>query len=406
MTGHITIISCGLGSKNLTARHYKIVNNADVLAGGDRLTAWFPNFAGEVISIGAHALETVEHIVKTAKDKNVTILASGDALFFGIARLFLDKVPGDKLTILPNITAAQAALSHLHTPWQSAKFFSVHGRSASLPTLQILRESVAVIYCDSIRTPGNVATELINSYPGCSLRSAAIAAKLGTEEEFIKCSTIKALAESDCRGMSMLILLPIEHKLLQRMTPALSLGVPDEKYEHEANLITHAEVRAVVLSKLQIRPGIMWDLGAGSGSVSVEAAGLCRDIKVYAVEAKKHRCDHIKQNAFKTGCSQYEVTQGDILESIDNLPRPHIIFIGGGGIRIRDIVTKAYQSLLPGGTLVATSVLEETRSALMEVMPKVERCTVELSVRRSVPLGKSKMMKPDNPVCIFTFKKG
>ncbi len=405
MNGHITIISCGLGKKNITPEHLVAVNSADVLAGGDRLTAWFPQFKGEVISIGAHASETVANIIDIAKDKHVAVLASGDALFFGIARLFLDKVSNDNISIIPNITAAQSALAQLKVPWQDAEFFSVHGRTYALPNLEILRKPIAVIYCDSVRTPGSVAKELITSYPYCSLRPAAIAAKLGTNEEMIQCGTIKELAKSSCRGMSMLILLPPEGESANLMIPSLSLGIADDKYEHEANLITHAEVRAVVLSKLQIRPGVMWDLGAGSGSVSVEAAGLCRGIKVYAVEAKQHRCEHIKQNALNTGGSQYEVTQGEILKTIDDLPRPNIVFIGGGGDEIKDIVTRAYQALLPGGTLVATSVLEETRSSLMTVLPEIERNTIEISVRRSVPLGKSQMMKPDNPVCIFTFKK-
>ncbi len=405
MNGHITIVSCGLGPDYLTAEHYATVKQADILVGGKRLLNWFPDFNGEKVPIASHVTETIDKIIIASQSRKIAVLASGDSLFFGIANLFINKVPKEKLTILPNITAAQAAFSLLNIPWSSAEFFTVHGRENILPAYNILRADTAVIYCDNTRTPKIIANELIKKYPVAANRNAAIAAQLGTDNEIIKCGTLKELTESDCPGMSMLILLPSQSDMPNNVMPRLALGLNDNCYEHENNLITHPEVRAVVLSKLQLRSGIMWDLGAGSGSVSIEAACLCKNIKVYAVEKKAHRCEHIKQNAANAGCAQYKIINADILESIQDLPEPDIVFIGGGGAQIKNILATAYNALRKGGTMVVTAILEETKTAVSTTLPDIKYEFIEVAIRRSTSLGNNKIMKPDNPISIFTFKK-
>lgn len=404
MSGELIVVSCGLGSDDLTQCHYDAVHNAEVLAGGKRLLAWFPEFDGEKIEIGAHASETVLRLAEIAKEKCVVVLASGDALFFGVARLFLEHMPPERLAVLPNITAVQAAMARIHLPWQSARFFSVHGRSARLPWRVVMRAESAVIYCDSIRTPAVVAAGLIRNHPAVAERLAVVAAKLGADDERVCRGTLAELADSDVSGMSMLILMPLGSEA-DEMLPELSLGLDDDVYEHEGGLITHPEIRAVVLSKLRLRAGVMWDLGAGSGSVSVEAAGLCERLDVYAVERKPERCEQIRLNAEKEGCLNYHLIQGEVLASLVNMPAPNRVFIGGGGAEINLIVTQAYEALMPSGILVATAILEETRAKMLSVMPDVAREVFEISVRNSVPLGKNTIMKPQNPITIFVFRK-
>ena len=328
----------------------------------------------------------------------------GHALFFGIARLFAGKVPRDRLSIIPNVTAAQAALARLQLPWQSARFFSVHGRSRALPWRLALQAPLAVIYCDSVRSPAQVAQNLVDAYPAAADRRAAIVEKLGSDNERIRHGTIALLAGVAAEGMSMLVLLPPDAERADT-TPELPLGLADDQYLREKDLMTHAEVRAVALSKLRLRSGVLWDLGAGSGSVSIEAAGLCEGIRVYAVEAKPERCEHICENAARAGCTHYEVVTDDIMSAIKTLPAPVAVFVGGGGAAIAQIVTAAFDALRPGGTLVAAAVLEETRSRLMSALPGIERTTCEISVRRSAPLGKGTMMRPQNPVCLFVYTK-
>lgn len=402
MSGHLTILGCGLGPADCTERHRQAVETADVLAGGQRLLAWFPDFEGERVTIGARAADTARDLAARAETERVAVLASGDPLFFGIARLFLPLVPPEALTILPNCTAAQAALARLHMPWAKTRFFSVHGRSCPLPWDRILRSPSAVIYGDRRRTPAVIAAELLERFPPASSRRAAILDSLGGEERITE-GTLAELASVGCTPLSMLVLRETPAEQLTCPSPSLPLGQADDEFEHERGLITHPEIRAVVLSKLRLRPGVLWDLGAGSGSVGVEAAGLCEHLSVFAVEGKPERCEQIRQNAVAAGLDKVEIINEDIPAAIPQLPVPDSVFVGGGGAKVGDIVEQSFRALRPGGTLVVTAVMDETRAALMSVLPETQPEVLEIAVRRRTPLGPGHRMNPENPVSLFVF---
>ncbi len=401
-TQHIVIISCGLGPESLTALQRAAVLSADVLSGGERLLSWFPEFCGERVPIGAHAVDTVTDLVKRAETGTVAVLASGDSLFFGIARLFLHCVPATSLKILPNVTAAQAALSELCIPWEKARFFSVHGRDAVLPWREVLRAPLAVVYCDSRRSPASVAAALIAAHPASAGRAAAVAVALGSSESRVSTSTLGAICTDDAAGMSMLILLSHDSAAT---IPVVPLGQSDDCFAHEGGLITHPEVRAVALSKLSLRGGVLWDLGAGSGSVSVEAAGLCPGLRVYAVERKASRCEQIRENATAAGLAEYEVIEGEIIDSIAGLPAPDAVFVGGGGKELAQVVAQGYELLRPGGVLVAAAVLEESQAALHASLPGVEPDICQLSISHSSRLGEGTLMRPQHAIYLFSFRK-
>ena len=401
--GHLTIVSCGVSPENLTSRHREAIENADVLAGGRRLLDWFPEFPGEVTEIGRDAADNAAELAIKARDHRVTVLASGDALFFGIARRFVSLLPETDITILPNITAAQAALAQLRIPWESARFLSVHGRPTTIPWGDILRASPAVVYGDSVRTPVLVAKELVAQYPECAEREAAVIEDLGGAN-LVRRATLRKLACSECGGLSMLILFgPGSEGSID--APSIRFGAMDDTYVHDGRLITHPEIRAVVLSKLRIGPGVLWDLGAGSGSVGIEAGGLCRGVTVYAVEKNGKRCRQIEDNARRAGLADINVVQDDIRQAMPRLPCPQGVFIGGGGQDIADIVTDAFGALRPGGRLVAVAVLLETRRRLDQVLVQHRLEMIEIEVRRLIPVARSAMLKPDNPVSMFVFEK-
>ncbi len=402
MSGRITVVSCGLGPADLTPRHIEAIESADVLAGGDRLMGWFPEFKGARVTIGAHASEAAAELIGIANTQDVAVLASGDSLFFGIARLFVGKISPHNLVIIPNITAAQAALARLALPWHRARFFSVHGRKSTLRWRDILHAPVGIVYCDSKRPPSRIASVLVDAYPAAAERAAATVANLGTADEDIQYGTLRSLSTATCSGMSMLVLREPD---ASTMIPPLPLGQPDDAFLHENSPITHPEVRAVVLSKLGLRRGVLWDLGAGSGSVSIEASGICEYLQVFAVDQSPERCQQIQANATSAGRIRYRVQQGDALSVLSELPLPDSVFVGGGGRDLAAIVERAYAALKPGGSLVATAVLEESRAALVQALPTISREQVEIAVKRCKPLGNGTAMKPENPITIVTFRK-
>lgn len=403
MSGHLTVLGCGLGPADCTDRHRQVVKTADVLAGGQRLLAWFPDFEGEKVCIGARTADTARDLAARAETERVAILASGDPLFFGIARLILPLVPSEALTILPNCTAAQAALARLHMPWAKTRFFSVHGRSCPLPWDRILRSPSAVIYGDRRRTPATIAAELLERFPPASLRRAAILDSLGGEETITE-GTLAELTSVACTPLSMLVLRE-NSGASPCPAPSLPLGQPDDEFAHERGLITHPEIRAIVLAKLRLRPGVLWDLGAGSGSVGVEGAGLCEHLSVFAVEGKPERCEQIRQNARAAGRDKVEIINDDILAAMPQLPVPDSVFVGGGGTRVSEIVKQAFRALRPGGTLVASAVMDETRAALTSAMPETAPEILEIAIRRRTSLGPGHRMNPENPIHLFTFVK-
>ncbi len=169
-------------------------------------------------------------------------------------------------------------------------------------------------------------------------------------------------------------------------------------------MITHAEVRAVALAKLNIGPGVMWDIGAGFGSVGIEAVGLCECLDVYAVEKKEDRAGYITRNAAASGAG-VTVVCGHAPEIIPQLPAPRSVFIGGGGKDVAEILQKTYERLQPGGCIVAAAVMLETRTALMSVLESCRTEITEIAVRHGKTMGPGTRMVPASPVTLCCFKK-
>lgn len=403
--GHLTVISCGVGEESLTDSISKTVFKAAILAGGQRLLDLFADYAGEKIVIGKCAGETIAKLADMviAQEKEVCVLASGDSLFHGIGKTFSKLIPINQITIMPNITAMQSFAAKLCLAWDKASFFSMHGKHTGIPWHAILASHSAIIYCDPRNTAANIANVLMGKMQEAGNRSAAIAVDLGLSTERVIKGSLAEMASETCSGLSILALLPSDGSKVY--DPGLSLGLPDSEFTHEKNLITHSEVRAVALSKLHLGSGIMWDIGAGSGSVGLEAAGLCQDLTVYSVEKNNDRIKDIEANIDKFGLGNIVIKPGKAQEVIDDLPAPRAVFIGGGGEGIEEILKNCYDKLLPGGYIVATAVLLETRSALANSLK--DKCieVVSLSVSRSKTLGNSRMMKSDNNIEIFVYEK-
>ncbi|QSH41829.1 precorrin-6y C5,15-methyltransferase (decarboxylating) subunit CbiE [Lentisphaerota bacterium ZTH] len=400
--GHLYIIGCGLADQPLSGEAAEILKKADVIAGGKRLLDCYAPPEKELVLIGAKAGETARKLVKRSRSSQIVILASGDPLYFGIGATVAKIAPPGSFTVLPHITAFQAAFARLGISWSNAELFSLHGKTETVPWRKFLSACKAAIYCDN-RLPANkLATKLLEHFPQAASRRAAAFENLGRPDETFQLGTLKDIAAADFGSLSLLVLAPAGASYEM---PGLPLGLDDAQYEHENNLITHPEVRAVILSKLRLGQGIMWDLGAGSGSVGIEAAGLCRALTVISVEKSPARIKHIKDNARLNGITRIRVFEGNILKKIPELPAPDFIFAGGGGRDILEIVENSFEALNSGGRLVVSAVTLETVAALSGILPKNRIEAVSLTVSRAKAVGDLSMMKADNPIYIFVFQK-
>jgi precorrin-6Y C5,15-methyltransferase (decarboxylating) len=302
----------------------------------------------------------------------------------------------------------QAACAKLGLDWAGCDFFSIHGRDLRLPWRKILQSRCAVVYGDPQRTPAWMAAELIRHYPAAAQRAAVLLENLGGADESIQRGDLQQLATAECGGLSMLILMPVtEESCASDVSPyaELSLGLPDDAYEHAMNMITHPELRAVALAKLRLRPGVLWDLGAGSGSVGIEAGGLIDGLQVYSVEKHPDRAGMVERNIAAQGLNNVQLVRGRTLEVLPDLPQPTAVFIGGGGREIGEIVEAALAALPVGGRLVATAVLADTVEQLNHVAPKQRVEWLEISINRARPLAHSYLMSADTPIHLFVFQK-
>lgn len=378
-------------------RDEALLAEADVIAAGKRLLASLPcSYGAERVELGAHAVEQIRVLLKRAEKEKVVVLASGDPLYHGIGGT-IEKLGGSgHLRVIPCVTAFQRLFAALGKPWNGASLFSLHGEDGNLPWRRILNSSTAVVYGDNKRTASMIAAELLRNFPLSSTRCAAIGSDLGTAKETIRSGTLAEVAAEETPALSVLVLFPSE------ITPGVPLGLPDAEYEHQNNMITHPEVRAIVLSKLRLRPGMLWDLGAGSGSIGIEAAGLCPGLSVCSVEKNPERAEQIRRNAGKHGIVSLQVFENEIVDAIDLLPGPDRIFFGGGSGELE----QAFGRLRPGGILAATAVLVETCNRLASILPehRTELLTLNISRSEDFPGGRH-IWKAGNPIMIAVFMK-
>ena len=401
----IIVAGTGLGDQAALEQLRPLTEHADSLAGGKRLLDNFRDFRGEKIPIGANAAETVEKLVAAAENgENVLILASGDPLFLGVGALVAKTAPPGLAKFIPNVTALQAFMNALGIPWEKAEVFSSHGRQGPLPWRRVLLSPLPVIYGDPAHSPAELAAALIAKYPPCANREAAAAENLGSENERIVRGALAEIAETDLGGLSMLALPPRDPDSPVG-DPGLPLGLPEDDFERSGNIITNSETRAVAVSKLKPGPGVVWDLGAGSGSVGIEIALLVPGATVHAVEKNPERVEMIKHNAESAGANNLKVLEADALTAMDSLPAPRAVFVGGGGDAVVEIVSRAFDRLLPGGRIVVPAITLETKSAIsaMDTPKPVE--VVSISVARDREIGGKRYLKPLNPVELHVFEK-
>ena len=409
--GRLDVLSCGVDFPK-DACALELIAGADVVFGSQALLAACPvdlrdarrDVWRDARCIGAQARENAaEALALCRAGRRVVVLASGDALYHGFGGTLSGMAQsGDNLVFHPGITAFQALFHRLGLPWEDAALFSVH--ASDLPLRAIAEAPLAVVYAGT-RTPAHaVARAVIDFHPAAAERRAVLAERLGTADERLLSGTLAELASADCGPTSILVLFP---ETANGPAPVLALGLPESDFERENNLITASDVRAVILSRLRLPAwGVLWDIGAGSGSVGLEAAALRPRLRVFGVERKPERSAIIERNRQHLGVINYSLHLGEALSLIqgDALPAPDRIFIGGGGHDLPQLLHVCQQRLRPGGLVVASSVTLESFHALYAAPQRCGLC--RLDIAQEAPLaGTHRHLKPQNTIHLFSFQK-
>ncbi len=399
----VRIVGLGLDYGDLPQMIRECIAGAEILVGGDRQLEAFRDHAARKVVIKAPLDRVIEQVSQASRrGREVVVLADGDPGFFGIGRRLVTALGSDNVEIFPNLTTLQAAAARIRIPWGEIPTVSLHGRKHLSPLLNALtRGDWVAIFTDGDWHPGRIAETLIERQ--VDTFRMHIFEDLWQEQE--KINSVE-LNEACGRRYA-----ELNFVLLERIGAAEighGLGLEDDSYLHDQGLITKREVRAVGLAMLRIERGdTVWDLGAGCGSVAIEAAFLASRGRVLAVEKEASRVRLIKRNIRRTGAYGVEVIQGEMPDCLDGLPEPDRIFLGGGLGSGADVLAASFERLKEGGRMVVHAVLlgtlEKARTFLDH--QRAPYRFVQVQVSRSKDLAGDERLEALNPVYIVSALK-
>ncbi len=379
------------------------IEGAEILVGGQRQLEAFQDHPARKIAIKAPLDQVIGEVSQARqRGREVVVLADGDPGFFGIGGRLVKSLGSDQVEIYPNLTTLQAAAARLGIPWGEIATVSLHGRKHLSPLLNALMRSDWVgVFTDRGWHPGRIAEALIERQ--VDTFRMHVFEDLWQESE--RMSTLE-LKEAGSRHYA-----ELNFVLLERTGAAEighGLGLEDESYLHAQGLITKCEIRAVGLAMLRIEPAdTVWDLGAGCGSVAIEAAFLAGKGRVLAVEKDPSRVRLIQSNIRRTGAYAVEVVEGEMPGCLGELPDPDRIFLGGGLGSGPDVLAAAFRRLKAGGRMVVHAVLlgtlERTRAFLDH--HRAPYRFVQVLVSRSRGLAGDERLEALNPVYIVSAAK-
>lgn len=368
------------------------------------------------------ALSQVPEWVRAAQaaGRRVVVLATGDPLCHGIAAYLASRLCIEALEVLPNVSTLQLACARLGLPWQDMKFSSVHSRDAGdwvagadpghglYALLRDIRQHdrLAVLTSPD-NSPDRIARMLVTEGLAQEFEMAVAERLCQPEERIVSGIAIRAAADMPFADPNVVLLwrtrLP---------APQVLFGLPDASFEQrhpEKGLITKNEVRAVSLARMQLRlDSVVWDIGAGSGSVGLEAARLCRQGHVYAIEKNDEDSAIVGRNRQAMGLSNHTLVHGKAPEGLQHWADPDAVFIGGSGGELAELIALCLRRLKPGGQLVMNFVTLENLGTAVEAL-KTQGASwdvLQLQAARSKPILHMHRMAAENPVWIVCAQAG
>jgi len=389
------------GIESLGHEALQILAAAEVLVGGDRHLACFPASPAEKMTV-QNNLKAVTEKIRSEK-RRVVILASGDPLFYGIAAYLLKQIGAARLKIIPNISSMQLAFARVKTAWHDALLISCHAKPLG-PHIQKVRAARKVgMFTDQSNTPAEIAKQLLAA--GISDFRAFVCENLGGKTEKIIEADLKDLPGRTFAPLNVLILIK-EARPVELLKGPWSFGMPDHIFHQRRplkGLITKSEVRVISLSKMQIRPGdIVWDIGAGSGSVSIEAALL--GAKVWAIEKNAAEIGIIQKNIRQFGVKKITVIHGFAPDVLLDLPDPDAVFIGGSAGKMQEIIQSCRLRLKAKGRLVINVATLENLATINTQSETVFETTL-VQISRSRPILNLNRLEALNPVFVLSWEK-
>ena len=411
------------GAEGLSADALRLIGAADLVIGATRTLALFKEHVqpeADCRDLTARLAQTPEWIDQARQQgRRVVVLATGDPLCHGVAAYLIGKLGRADVSVIPNVSMIQLACARLALPWQELAVGSVHATDAgewfpgATPAhgmyrlLQLLRQNrLTGVFTSPENGPDRIARMLMMEGLAADYDIAVAEHLLLPTERVHDWRSVADVAASKHATPNMTLV----RRVQDQSRPLF--GLADEDYEQrtpEKGLITRREIRAVSLARMGLRPGaIVWDIGAGSGSVGLEAARLCGQGHVYAIEKNAVDVQIALSNRARMQIGNYTLFHGKAPEGLDAWPDPHAVFIGGSGGELAELIRLSLDRLQEGGWLVMNFVTLEnltTAVATLKVL-KARWDVTQLQCARSRPILDMNRMQAENPVWIISATRG
>ncbi|WP_313600935.1 precorrin-6y C5,15-methyltransferase (decarboxylating) subunit CbiE [Aeromicrobium phoceense] len=400
MDAHVTVVGVGAdGWDGLPESSRYLVRAAATLLGGRRHLDAIPAVAGqERVAWPSPLRERLPALLDEAREP-VVVLASGDPLVSGIGTTLLELLGPDRVTVVPEVSSVALARARMGWPAETVTVVSVVGRDVRLIVPALSAGRRLLVLSSDETTPAAVATLLTDLGWGDS--ELVVLGHLGGADESRATSTARGW---DITDVPRLNLLAVE---VRGSGPGWAAGgvLPDDAFEH-AGQITKRDLRASALARLAPAPGqLLWDVGAGSGSIGVEWMRAWPSARAIAVEPRPDRLALIRGNADALGVPALQVVEGSAPEALEGLDRPDAVFVGGGAT-VDGVLDSCWDALRPGGRLVVHGVTAETEAVLLERYRRHGGELVRLHVERAEPLGSFTGWTPARAVSQWSVTKG
>ena len=395
----IYMVGVGMGNpKLLTAQAAEAVAASNCLIGAQRMLDCFPESPARKIA-AATPEKIAEAIFSQTELEPIAVLVSGDCGFYSAAKGLSWPLECEDVEYLPGISSLQYFCAKLRISWDDVKPISLHaGEQDLLGT--VTTSAKTFVLSGGSRSAREICARLCeNGFGDCTVH---IGERLSYPEETITSGTANAHSAQEFDPLSVLL---IHNAGALRRQPPATHGIPDDRFLRGEVPMTKEEVRTVSIAKMRLRPGqTVWDIGAGTGSISVEIARILPGGVVYAVEKEENAIALIRQNQMKFGVPNLKIVQGMAPWALSDLPAPDVAFIGGSSGGISPVIDLILQKN-PAARIVANAITLETVGAVLDCFNRLEleqQEVVQLSVAKSKTVGGNHMMMGQNPIYILS----
>ena len=388
----IYIVGIGMeGVKTLTKQALECIEKSDILIGAERMLKPFENFGKTCFQ--TYITEEIYNYIIKSDCNQISVLMSGDCGFYSGAEKILKKLEDFDTEVISGISSPIYFCSKIKKPWQNVKFISLHGKEEN-----IVRNIASNQYCFFLLGTVSVGS-FCRFLCDCNMSEIKIyvGENLGYDDEKIHVGKPYDFARCGFSKLSVILAENPDYEKSKRS------GIPDDEFIRGKVPMTKSEIRSLIISKLEINTdSICWDIGCGTGSVSVEMALQCTDGKVYSIDKNSDAVKLTSLNSEKFLCDNIEIRHCDIMEIIEILETPDKVFIGGSSGKIPEILETVYRKN-PLADVVITAVSVETLNQSLNAFENfgITAETVQISVVRTHKIGSHTMFNAENPVFII-----